>query len=192
MKNAFVRLMVCLLLAAMMTSCAAMAELDLDFDVPDFEDIFTPADEYQIEVPDIPVEHWIHESELVGFLIPADWTETEFEDNPLFPYFFEPDGIGNMTITVTESDGTDIFLSFDTYKASFYDIYTENGATVESFELTTYGGRDAFECVFTYSGIQQTQVLIQSYDKSEILNFGFAASAQAHVDLVMDSVWLAY
>ena len=190
MKKLFVRFLACLLMAAILISCAAVAEIKVDFSVPSFSDIFTPASGYKLPGLDVPTVDWAHDSGAIGCKIPAEWTEMPPVEGSIFPYFVAEDQIGNMNITTTAGDGTDMIAAFDEFKQIFTEKYTQNGATIESFELATYGGRDAIVFQFIYLGIQQTQVMIQPEDHSAIIIFSFAASAQKHVRLVMESVWL--
>jgi len=45
-------------------------------------------------------------------------------------------------------------------------------------------------CELEYLGFQQTQVMVQPDDYSALLIFTFTASANKHIDLVMNSLWL--
>jgi len=190
MKNMFVRLLACLLMATMLIPCAAMAELDVNFDVPDFDEIFTPASGYVLETPEVPSVEWMHESGAIGFQVPEEWTAYDMEDGTGFPCFIAADGVGNMSIAVDLIEGVNMVPLFEELKQKYTELYEEMGFIVYSFELTSYGGRDAFKCEFEYLGVQQTQVMIQPNDYSAMITFGFAASAQQHVGLVMNSVWL--
>lgn len=190
MKKLFVRFLACLLMAAMLIPCAAMAEINVNFEVPSFSEIFTPAAEYKLPGLEVPTFAWTHESGAFGCQIPTEWTETAPADGSNIPFFMAEDQIGSMTITLTSNDGTDMIAAFDEFKKVFTEMYVENGATIESFEIGSYGGRDAIVFQYVMLGIQQTQVMIQPKDYSAIVIFTFTASAQKHVRQVMDSVWL--
>lgn len=190
MKKMFARFMACMLMAAMLIPCAAMAELDVSFDVPDFEDIFTPATGYKLDTPDVPTVKWVHPSGAISAQIPAAWTEVATTDASMLAGFMAEDQIGSMSITVSDVGGENIVTSFNEIKQVFTEYYEQQGCTIEAFELTNYGGRDAIEFRFMYLGIQQTQVMIQPSDNTALVVFGFSASAQKHIRLVMDSVWL--
>lgn len=183
MKTLFKRLLACLLMAAMLLPSAAMA--DYMFDVPSFNDIFTPANTLQSTVP---TKMWMHESGIISFNIPTDWTVTDKGD--LFPMFFAPDGMGNLHLSVTDAGGENFFNNFYTVKDIFTSQYTSQGVTVTAFELTQFGGRQAIRIEVLNQGIQQTQILIQPADYTAVLFFTFTASAQTHINLVMNSVWL--
>ncbi len=214
MKNTLTRLLVCLLMAAMLIPCAAIAEIDTTFEVPGLDEIFTPA-------TDVATVEWTDESGMIKFNIPADWTEFDGEmiaqmvkdmlDQGLldeaganeytkelmaqvesvYAFFYAADFVGNMNIGIAATDGQNMVAAFDVLKTTFESQYTQMGATVNSFELGSYGGRDAIVCKISYLGVEQTQVMIQPSDCTAMLTFTFAASAQDYVDLVMNSVVLA-
>ena len=183
MKTLFKRMLACLLMAALLLPTAALA--DTLFDVPSFGDIFTPANGTQANVP---TTKWMHESGIMSFDIPADWTVTDKGD--LFPMFFEPDGMGNLHLSVTEAGGQNFFDSFSTVKDIFTKQYTAQGVTITAFVLTQFGGRQAIRIDVINQGIQQSQILIQPADYTALLFFTFTDTAIDHVDLVMNSVWL--
>ena len=191
MKNLFVRLLSCLLLAVVLIPCAGMAEIDISFDVPDFDDIFTPASGYVIETPYVETVRWYHESGAISFDVPASWTELDSGDGTGFPIFMAEDMVGNMAVSYSPTDGVDMVPLFNELKKKYTDLYEEMGYRVDSFELATYAGRYAMVCEFNGLGVDQVQVMIQPADCSALINFGFAASAIPHIDLVMNSVWLA-
>ena len=214
MKNMFIRLLACLMMAAMLISGAAMAEVATEFDVPGLDEIFTPA-------ADIETVEWADENGMIKFNIPADWTEIDGEmitqmvkdmlDQGLldeaganeytkqmmaqvesvYAFFYAADFVGNMNIGIAATEGQNMVAAFDVIKTTFESQYTQMGATVNAFELATYGGRDAIVCKIEYLGIEQTQVMIQPSDYSAMLTFTFAGSAQEAVDVVMNSVVLA-
>ena len=190
MKKMLAKALACLLLAAMLIPCAAVAELDVSFEVPSFADIFTPAAGYKLEVPDVPTVQWSHPSGAISALIPEEWTEVEVTDGSIIAGFLAEDQIGSMSISVSNVDGSNIVTSFDEIKRVFTEQYEQQGCIIESFELSSYGGRDAIVFQFSYLGVQQTQVMIQPSDNSALIIFGFSASAQKHIRLVMESVWL--
>lgn len=190
MKSMFARLLACLLVAATLIPCVAVAEMNITFEVPKFSDIFTPASEYRVENYDVPTVQWSHESGAITFQIPADWTVTETAEGEAFPIFYAEDGIGNLNITVSNTDGENMVPAFEELKQVFTEQYAQVGATVYSFELTNYRGRDAIVCELEYLGYQQTQVMVQPDDYTALLIFTFTASAHKHIDLVMNSLWL--
>ena len=186
MKKLFTRLLACLLMAAMLLPTAALA--DNMFSVPSFGDIFTPANGVQSFTPSVPTVKWTHASGIISFDVPTEWTETNSGD--LFPTFFAADGLGNLTITATDAEGTNFFANFATVKDIFTKQYNDQGIIVTAFELTQYGGRQAIRIDVMNQGYQQTQILIQPSDYTALLFFTFTASATIHTDLVMNSVWL--
>ena len=190
MKNLFVRLLACLLLAAVLIPCAAMAELNVSFDVPDFDDIFTPAEGYKIETPYVETVPWVHESGAISFNVPADWTTIDSGDGTGFPIFYAEDFVGNMSVVVTPIESENMVPLFNELKKKYTDLYEQMGYRVDSFELTSYAGRYAMVCRFQALGVDQVQVMVQPDDYSAVVSFGFAASAIRHVDLVMNSVWM--
>lgn len=190
MKNMLTRLLACLLVAAALIPCVAAAELDTTFEVPKFSDIFTPASEYRIENYDVPTVQYTHESGAITFQIPESWTLTEGDTGAVFPIFYAEDGIGNLNITASETDGENMVPAFNELKQVFTEQYAQVGATVNSFELTSFRGRDAIVCELEYLGFQQTQVMVQPDDYSALLIFTFTASANKHLNLVMNSLWL--
>ena len=190
MRSMFVRLLACLLAAAMLIPCAAVAELQFDFSVPKFSDIFTPASEYRVENYSEPTMQYTHKSGAITFQIPEAWTATEGDTGAVFPTFYAEDGIGNLVITTSDTAGENMVPAFNELKQMFTEQYTQVGATVNSFELSSYRGRDAIVCELEYLGFQQTQVMVQPDDYSELLIFTFTASAHKHIDLVMNSLWL--
>lgn len=191
MKSMFARLLACLLVAAMLIPCVAVAELDTKFEVPKLGDIFTPASEYRVENYDVPTVQWSHESGMLTFQIPESWTVAETQEGEAFPVFYAEDGIGNLNITVSPTDGENMIPVFDELKQTFTEQYAQIGATINSFELSNYRGRDAIVCELEYLGFQQTQVMIQPDDYAELLIFTFTDSAHQHIDLVMNSIWLS-
>lgn len=190
MKSMFVRLLACLLAAATLIPCVAVAELNTTFEVPKFSDIFTPASEYRVENYDVPTVQYTHESGAITFQIPEAWTLTEGDTGAAFPVFYAEDGIGNLVITASESGGENMVPAFAEIKQMLSEQYAQAGATVYSIELSDYRGRDAIVCELEYLGFQQTQVMVQPDDYSVLLVFTFTASAHKHMDLVMNSLWL--
>jgi len=190
MKNMFARLLACLLMAAMLIPCAAVAELDVSFDVPSFSDIFTPATGYSLDVPDVPSVQWTHASGAISFQIPAEWTEAAPTDAGMLGRFIAADQLGSMNVIVAQTYGENMVPAFDEIKQLYTEQYMQLGCTIDSFELSTYGGRDAIVCQYVYQGVQQTQVMIQPSDYTAMATFTFAASAQKHINLVMNSVWM--
>ena len=190
MKNLFARMLACLLLAAALIPCAAMAELDVSFDVPDLEDIFTPAEGYQIVTPYVETVPWVHESGVFSFNVPADWTQYDRNDGTGLPFFYAEDFVGNMSVEITLIESENRTARFNEYKKAYIDLYEQTGYRVDSFELTTYAGRYAMVCRCQIGGVDQVHVMIQPDDYSSVVTFGFAASAIRHVDLVMNSVWM--
>lgn len=190
MKSMFLRLLACLLVVATLIPCAATAELDTTFEVPKFSDIFTPASEYRVENYDVPTVQYTHESGAITFQIPEAWTLTEGDTGAVFPIFYAEDGLGSLNIDVSNTYGESMVAAFDEVKQTFTEQYSQVGANIYSFELANYRGRDAIVCELEYLGFQQTQVMVQPDDYSQLLIFTFTASAHKHLDLVMNSLWL--
>ena len=204
MKNMLIRLLACLMMAAMLISCVAMAETA----------------EAVVEETEIETVEWVDANGLVNFSVPADWTSFDSDlivsmikdmvDQGLldeaganeyaqqlmaqvesvYAFFYAADFVGNMNVTVADTMGESMIDAFDVLKTSFEAQYTQMGATVNSFEIAKYGEYDVIVCKIEYLGSSQTQILIQTADCASMLTFTFAGSAQDAVDLVMNSVVL--
>ena len=221
MKNMFIRLLACLMMAAMLISGAAMAEMDLSALDELNEQVQAEADRLASEAAEIETVEWTDANGMIKFNIPADWTELDGElvtqlvnemlssgaldeaganeytkqmmaqVESVYAFFYAADFVGNMNIGIADVGGENMVPAFDVIKTSFEAQYQQMGATVNSFELSSFGGRDAIVCKIEYLGIEQTQVMIQPSDYSALITFTFAGSAQEAVDVVMNSVVLS-
>ena len=79
MKNMFIRLLACLMMAAMLISGAAMAEMDLSALDELNEQVQAEADRLASEAAEIETVEWTDANGMIKFNIPADWTELDGE-----------------------------------------------------------------------------------------------------------------